>query len=375
MTDPTTRAPALTVWQPHATLIMLGHKRYETRHWAPPLALIGREFAIHAGVSRKTMHLCDAEPFRSRLAGRDLPIGTVLGTARLARVVRMTDAFCDELEDEERAFGHFAPGRFAWEFDEHRPLAQPLPYRGAQGVWWIGRELTNLAPLVAAGQGVAPVSGLHPMLDQALEHLETIGREAEVIVACSSKETAERVRDELRVPAMDRGMSVGSYRVLAPAGGRLSVVSPGWHLRGLRPTLGVAYARTSTHQLQVLLKETGGELLRIEEPLHPHFVQAIAHLEELGERAEVIVLCHTREQAVVTRGLLVGPARLVSNHGGYPVRTPAGGRLSIVAAPTPLDGLMPSLGIAFDRVDVKGLQRALDKRGGDLLRINEVDHV
>ncbi|MRX32784.1 ASCH domain-containing protein [Aminobacter sp. MDW-2] len=40
---------ALTIWQPWASLIMIGAKPYEFRSWKPPLSLIGQRLAIHAG--------------------------------------------------------------------------------------------------------------------------------------------------------------------------------------------------------------------------------------------------------------------------------------------------------------------------------------
>jgi hypothetical protein len=43
---------AITLWQPWASLIARGLKRYETRSWAPPASLIGKRLAIHAGTHR-----------------------------------------------------------------------------------------------------------------------------------------------------------------------------------------------------------------------------------------------------------------------------------------------------------------------------------
>lgn len=40
---------ALTVWQPWASLILIGAKPYEFRSWQPPRWLVGRTMAIHAG--------------------------------------------------------------------------------------------------------------------------------------------------------------------------------------------------------------------------------------------------------------------------------------------------------------------------------------
>ena len=44
-----TTIPALTVWQPWASLIVAGVKPYEFRGWPAPRAYRGAEIAIHAG--------------------------------------------------------------------------------------------------------------------------------------------------------------------------------------------------------------------------------------------------------------------------------------------------------------------------------------
>lgn len=41
--------PAITVYQPWASLIAYGFKEFETRHWQPPQKYIGELIAIHAG--------------------------------------------------------------------------------------------------------------------------------------------------------------------------------------------------------------------------------------------------------------------------------------------------------------------------------------
>jgi len=40
---------ALTIWQPWASLILIGAKPYEFRSWKPPQWLVGKPLAIHAG--------------------------------------------------------------------------------------------------------------------------------------------------------------------------------------------------------------------------------------------------------------------------------------------------------------------------------------
>jgi len=43
---------ALTIWQPWASLIMIGAKPYEFRSWAPPGWMIGRRMVIHAAARK-----------------------------------------------------------------------------------------------------------------------------------------------------------------------------------------------------------------------------------------------------------------------------------------------------------------------------------
>lgn len=41
---------ALTIWQPWASLIMIGAKPYEFRSWQPPAWLIGKRRAIQCRI-------------------------------------------------------------------------------------------------------------------------------------------------------------------------------------------------------------------------------------------------------------------------------------------------------------------------------------
>ena len=79
-----------------------------------------------------------------------LPLGAILGTVNLTgalRMVKMRTLFGQpgageilldsdpRLTKLERAFGNYAPGRFAWTTSPERlRLATPMPYRGAQGL-------------------------------------------------------------------------------------------------------------------------------------------------------------------------------------------------------------------------------------------------
>lgn len=52
--------PALTLWQPWASLVAEGVKTIETRSWPAPAALAGERIAIHAGAKRPlSCHRCN----------------------------------------------------------------------------------------------------------------------------------------------------------------------------------------------------------------------------------------------------------------------------------------------------------------------------
>lgn len=159
---------ALTLTQPWATLVAIGSKRIETRSWATTYR--GR-LLIHAGKGpgnlgwMQMQHLCrHVEPFKSVLTpilndrhpGEVLPFGAIVATCELRNVARI-ESYEDEEwsglvlnygthinyapyeEDQERAFGDYTPGRYAWLLANVRALPTPIPAKGQLGLWeWEG---------------------------------------------------------------------------------------------------------------------------------------------------------------------------------------------------------------------------------------------
>jgi hypothetical protein len=132
---------AVTLTQPWASLVAFGEKRLETRTWSTPYR---GPVAIHAarGFPGWAQYLCVDEPSFKRALARhgvggpaELPIGQVVALARLADVVR-TDApaLADLMTDQERAFGDFGIGRYAWVLQDVRPVT-PFACRGQLGLW------------------------------------------------------------------------------------------------------------------------------------------------------------------------------------------------------------------------------------------------
>lgn len=134
---------AISVWQPWASLLAIGAKHFETRSWATSYR---GQIAIHAARKKdaECLELCLSEPFRSALieAGMtkigDLPFGAIVAVGTLVDC-RKTEQVLREYTGmalaEEFAFGDFRPGRFAWQINHVRRMAEPVPARGQQGLW------------------------------------------------------------------------------------------------------------------------------------------------------------------------------------------------------------------------------------------------
>ena len=129
----------LSVKQPWASLIMAGLKEYETRGWETNYRGL---VSIHASraFGYEAQSLCDQEPFKTALkkAGIsrvDMPRGVLLGTIELFEVIPTARMNTTELSPEERAFGDFRVGRFAWRFRKPQLLAKPVPMTGRLGIF------------------------------------------------------------------------------------------------------------------------------------------------------------------------------------------------------------------------------------------------
>lgn len=139
---------AITIWQPWASLLVSGRKRYETRSWATtyhgPIAIhaakrpvrrtIDALVADSDGNGWSTLEELDSLFIRPGALDQ-LPTGAVVGTAILTRCNLITEDFLAKLTPMERALGDFSLGRYAWEFHAMVPVDPPIPVKGAQGLW------------------------------------------------------------------------------------------------------------------------------------------------------------------------------------------------------------------------------------------------
>lgn len=149
MSGPDFYLPAISVWQPWASLLAHGIKRYETRSWAPSVAYLGRSFAICSSKNDSGLNsygTTEDGPQTPRIVavrqlterGVDimrLPFGKVVAIGTLVEAIRMPPLESEEPGEMERALGDWTPGRWAWSFANVMPLPEPIDVTGKQGIF------------------------------------------------------------------------------------------------------------------------------------------------------------------------------------------------------------------------------------------------
>lgn len=128
---------AITLWQPWATLIAIGAKRFETRSWATRYR---GPLAIHAS-THLVLKTDLTPPIGEALAPHgfyrpeDLPMGCVVCVVDLVEVdhTRSVMRYSD-FGPNEAHFGDYSYGRFAWRLANLRRVNN-IPAKGAQGLW------------------------------------------------------------------------------------------------------------------------------------------------------------------------------------------------------------------------------------------------
>jgi activating signal cointegrator 1 len=171
---------ALTLYQPHATLMAIGAKPFETRGWFPhkhaldlskakyrakddALAARARAraprivypVAIHASSNfppEERRFCIENDICRAALARTGyhspnaLPLGALVAVVEFIRIIPTQVAVTEVIGgngkwtepariEEVLTFGDFAPGRWAWEAKVLAQLEHPIVMRGARGIW------------------------------------------------------------------------------------------------------------------------------------------------------------------------------------------------------------------------------------------------
>jgi activating signal cointegrator 1 len=168
------RMKVLTLTQPYATLVAIGAKQIETRSWATsyrgPLAIHAGKGPGLLGSYKAMLDLCGTQPFfdalmpivpnYNRYCDREsifdlLPVGAIVAVCELVCCKLITGGRDRDgwygvagrdwpITDQERAFGDYSDGRYAWLLADIRALPEPIPARGAQGLWSWADDLAQL---------------------------------------------------------------------------------------------------------------------------------------------------------------------------------------------------------------------------------------
>lgn len=137
----------LSLLQPWASLVVLGHKKIETRSWNTKYR---GELLIHASAKKVSpkMELTDAfaanygklQLFDGIPSMFDLPLGAIIGKAILIDVVtsewfyQFASNGISNIE-QEQAFGDYSPNRFLWILHNPVLFKEPIPCKGQLGIW------------------------------------------------------------------------------------------------------------------------------------------------------------------------------------------------------------------------------------------------
>lgn len=146
---------ALTVRQPHASLIVLGLKPVENRGWRPrpshAALLIGPHDAGTAG-ERIAIHAAKA-PDDDRIAwaalgGEPAPRGAIIGGVTIVETHHANECAHDDTSDFPLHIGEnhtvwrqrhcspmARPAGCHWTLADPVAFAEPIPMRGSQGLW------------------------------------------------------------------------------------------------------------------------------------------------------------------------------------------------------------------------------------------------
>ncbi|MDB5200568.1 MAG: hypothetical protein JWO92_2531 [Chitinophagaceae bacterium] len=134
---------AISLLQPFASLIVIGAKKFETRSWGTRYR---GPLLIHASKKWDTdqEQLLDTFHFGTALQNTDgkikLPFGSVIGKVYLASV-NYTQVVVGSLSEQEKAFGDYTHGRYAWELKDPVQFDKPIPYKGSLSIWEFPDEL------------------------------------------------------------------------------------------------------------------------------------------------------------------------------------------------------------------------------------------
>lgn len=126
----------ISLLQPWAYLFAIGAKKFETRPWQTKYR---GELYIHASakVYFSDLELCrESDHFKKYIPDQNgiLVQGAIIGKVNLVDIVT-TESVRETISAQERAFGDYRPGRFAWRCEGATLLDIPIEAKGKLSIW------------------------------------------------------------------------------------------------------------------------------------------------------------------------------------------------------------------------------------------------
>lgn len=128
---------ALTLHQPWAFAVAHLGKDVENRTWRPPEQVIGVRIAIHAGRKFDT----DTLPWFFGRGLINVPLTPVLGAVVATAVVAGVAEHADSVWFSGSVGAFWFTGPIGWVLRDVVALAEPVPCRGAQGLWTVPNDV------------------------------------------------------------------------------------------------------------------------------------------------------------------------------------------------------------------------------------------
>lgn len=143
---------AISLWQPWASLVVLGDKEFETRSWATNY---GGPLLIHAGKRKNIKEMVELleysdayetglisfgiwDEVNARRSAKEMldamPFGKIIGKVDLVGCFKSED-MRSQITEREMDFGDWTPGRYVWKFANPRMFDNPFEYTGELGLF------------------------------------------------------------------------------------------------------------------------------------------------------------------------------------------------------------------------------------------------
>ena len=133
---------AISLWQPWATFVALGLKKFETRSWGTayrgPLLIHAAKRPM-TGIEKELVYYLKNEygDLCACLNNAEFPLGALVASCELVDCLQSWKDF-DPLKFDplEYDLGNYEAGRFAWKLLSIKAL-EPIPFKGSQGFFHV----------------------------------------------------------------------------------------------------------------------------------------------------------------------------------------------------------------------------------------------